>query len=74
MIVGENMETLKITTEYITLGQFLKIENIISSGGEAKFYLSENEVLVDGTKETRRGRKLYPGMVIKIKKEEYKIL
>ena len=42
------MKPLKITTPYITLQQLLKIEDIISSGGEAKFYLAENPVLVNG--------------------------
>ena len=51
----------KITTEYITLQQFLKMNDIISSGGEAKFFLKENEVSVNGEREDRRGRKLYPG-------------
>ena len=40
------MKELQIKTEYITLQQFLKIEDIISSGGEAKYYLAENEVFV----------------------------
>ena len=51
----------KITTEYITLQQFLKMNDIISSGGEAKFFLKENEVSVNGEREDRRGRKLYSG-------------
>lgn len=42
------MEQIAITTEYITLGQLLKITNVISSGGEAKWFLAENTVLVDG--------------------------
>ena len=44
---------------YITLGIVLKLGKIISTGGEAKIFLSENEVLVNGEKENRRGRKLY---------------
>lgn len=55
-----------IETEYITLGQFLKEINVISSGGMAKFYLSEHSVFVDNELENRRGRKLYPGMMIEI--------
>ncbi len=67
------MESIKINTEYITLGQLLKIVNLISSGGEAKFFLNENIVYVNQEKENRRGRKLYPGYIIKINKNEYKI-
>lgn len=67
------MERLKITSEFITLQQFLKIENIISSGGEAKYYLTYNEVFVNNELENRRGRKLYPNDVIKIENKEYVI-
>ena len=65
------MKPLKITTPYITLQQLLKIEDIISSGGEAKFYLAENPVLVNGESENRRGRKLYPSDVIKVDDQEF---
>lgn len=65
------MKPLKITTPYITLQQLLKIEDIISSGGEAKYYLSENPVLVNGESENRRGRKLYPKDVIKVDNKEF---
>lgn len=51
----------KLKSEYIKLDQFLKMANIISTGGEAKIYLMENKVLVNGVEENRRGRKLYPG-------------
>lgn len=50
--------------EYITLQNALKIENIIQTGGMAKFFLNENNVLVNGIKEERRGRKLYPGDIV----------
>lgn len=68
------MKTLKITTEYITLQQFLKIENFISSGGEAKYYLQENNVYVNNELENRRGRKLYPNYIILVENQEFKIL
>jgi S4 domain protein YaaA len=67
------MKTVKITTEYITLQQLLKMENIISSGGAAKFYLAENEVFVNGELEQRRGRKLYSKDQIKVGKDEFVI-
>ena len=67
------MKALKITTEYITLQQLLKIEDIISSGGEAKFYLANNVVYVNGEMENRRGRKLYPNDIIKVSGKEFKI-
>lgn len=48
-----------IQSEYITLGQLLKEQKIISSGGMAKWYLQEHEVLLNGEPENRRGKKLF---------------
>ncbi len=62
-----------ITSEYITLGQFLKLANLIESGGEAKFFLRSHLVFVNDEKEERRGRKLYPGDLIKIDGEEFEL-
>ena len=45
----------------MTLGQFLKHIDVISSGGQAKWFLQENDVLVNNEHENRRGRKLYSG-------------
>ena len=60
------MNELKINTEYITLGQALKMTDTISSGGMAKWYLSEHEVFVNGEAEDRRGKKLRHDDVINI--------
>lgn len=59
-------KTLVLETDFMTLGQFLKEVNIISSGGQAKWYLAEHTVFVDGEIENRRGRKLYAGMMIEL--------
>lgn len=52
---------IKLTSEYITLGQLLKMADFIQSGGEAKFAVKELKISVNNVKENRRGRKLYPG-------------
>ena len=57
---------LKLNQEFITLQSLLKITNIISTGGMVKAYLAENEVLVNGELEDRRGRKLYPGDKVEV--------
>lgn len=57
----KDCRTVKITTEFITLGQLLKLAQIIQNGGQAKSYLAENEVLVNEESDQRRGRKLRPG-------------
>lgn len=59
--------------EYITLNVLLKITGLIQTGGEAKWYLNENDVYVNGEKENRRGRKLYREDVIKANKDEFVI-
>lgn len=59
------METIQFE-EIITLGQFLKHEGIIGSGGEAKWFLSENEVYLNGELEARRGKKLHHGDIVNI--------
>jgi S4 domain protein YaaA len=61
------------TKNYITLQQFLKLKDIISSGGEAKFFLAENDVRVNCETEKRRGRKLYPGDVVTVKGRKFEI-
>ena len=67
------MKIIRIKTEYIELQQLLKMEDYISSGGQAKYYLMENAVYVNGELESRRGRKLRANDVIRIGKEEYQI-
>lgn len=52
------MKNIPISTEYITLGQFLKLSDCIQSGGQAKSFLQETAVLVNDESENRRGRKL----------------
>ncbi|MGP4059667.1 S4 domain-containing protein YaaA [Halobacillus litoralis] len=59
-------EEIGITTEYIPLGQFLKLANIVESGGMVKIFLAEFEVFVNGELENRRGRKLYLGDTVEI--------
>ena len=64
--VGKIEIQLKSDQEYITLQSLLKITDIISTGGMVKAYLAENEVLVNGEFEDRRGRKLYPGDKVEV--------
>lgn len=57
---------IEIQDAYITLGQFLKLADIISSGGMAKPFLQQVEVFVNDEPENRRGKKLYDGTVVSI--------
>ena len=67
------VEKIKIDGEFITLGQLLKMVDLIDSGGQAKFFLKENEVLVNGELDDRRGRKLFPNDEITIFNKQYRI-
>lgn len=58
---SDTMEEVAIRTDYIPLGQFLKLANCASTGGEAKIMLLQGNVRVNGEPERRRGRKLVPG-------------
>ena len=57
---------VEIHDSYITLGQFLKLADIISSGGMAKPFLQQMEVFVNDELENRRGKKLYDKDVVSI--------
>ncbi|MBY0148050.1 S4 domain-containing protein YaaA [Neobacillus niacini] len=59
-------EEIKLNTEFITLGQFLKLADVIQSGGMAKWFLSENDIFINGEQDQRRGRKLRVGDKVEI--------
>lgn len=61
------VKNVTIKTEYIKLGQLLKLVGIISNGSDAKCFLDEEKVFVNGEEENRRGRKIYPGYHVKYK-------
>jgi S4 domain protein YaaA len=68
------MTPIKIHTDYITLGQFLKLANLIDNGGAAKYFLASTVVIVNNENESRRGRKLYPDTIVAVKGKEYQIV
>ena len=65
---------IKITSEFITLGQFIKFVDIIHSGGEAKSYLKTANVTINGESDNRRGRKLRVNDVVEIEDKVFKII
>ncbi len=50
----------------IRLDQFLKVQSLVSSGGEAKMVIGDRQVKVNGEVEIRRGRKLQEGDVVQL--------
>jgi ribosome-associated protein len=61
-----NMQIVEIKTEYIALGQFLKLADCISTGGQAKSFLEETKITVNGETENRRGKKLYNDFIVDV--------
>jgi ribosome-associated protein len=55
-----------VRDDMIRLGQFLKLANLVESGGEAKPLVAEGAVTVNGEVETRRGRQLVRGDVVAV--------
>ena len=68
------MEKIKIKTETIDLGQFLKWANLVSTGGEAKAVIKQEQVKVNGTVETQRAKTLTPGDIIEFEGEKYEVI
>ncbi len=55
-----------IRDESIRLGQFLKLANLVETGGLAKELIAEGQVSVNGEVDTRRGKVLRPGDVVSV--------
>ncbi|MBC2715240.1 MAG: RNA-binding S4 domain-containing protein [Desulfobacteraceae bacterium] len=67
------MREVEISEEPIELYKILKFENMVGSGGEAKFVISEGQVVVNGKVETRKRKKIFSGDVIEFGKEIIRI-
>ncbi|MGE5627106.1 MAG: S4 domain-containing protein YaaA [Solirubrobacterales bacterium] len=67
------MVEVKINTEIIKLDSFLKWCGAVSLGSEAKIYIQNGEVKVNGEIEIRRGKKLINGDIVEIHGEIYKL-
>ena len=57
-------DTVEIRGESIRLGQLLKVVGLVDSGAEAKAFLAEEPVEVNGEPESRRGRQIRAGDVV----------
>ncbi len=60
--------------EYIKLDQFLKLADVVSTGGQAKVLILDGAVKVNGVVETRRGRKLYDGDRVEVDGDEMVVM
>jgi ribosome-associated protein len=72
--VPEKMRVVEIEEEPIELYKILKFENMVQSGGEAKFVISEGLVRVNGEVETRKRKKIFSGDIIEFEEEKIQIM
>ena len=68
------MKEVSISTDIIKLDSFLKWSGIASLGSEAKIYIQDGLVKVNGEICLQRGKKLTKGDVVSFNKEEFKIV
>lgn len=66
-------EHIPITTPFIKLESFLKLSNVVESGGMAKSFIQNGEVLVNGEPCLMRGKKLYPGDTVTFDGNSYTV-
>jgi ribosome-associated protein len=67
------MRIIEISEEPTELYKILKFGNLVASGGEAKFVISEGHVSVNGKVETRKRKKIFSGDVIEYGKVKIRI-
>ena len=64
---------VKIKTDYIKLDQLLKYMGVAENGSHAKEIILGEEVKVNGSVCTMRGKKLYKNDIISVFDEEFEI-
>ena len=65
---------VKIQTEFIKLDSLLKFCGAASLGSEAKMYVLDELVKVNGEVCTQRGKKLYRGDIVEFNGETFKVV
>jgi ribosome-associated protein len=62
-------ESIQIRDESIRLGQLLKLASLAEDGIQAKEFIENGLVKVNGEIETRRGRQVRPGDAVEVNGE-----
>lgn len=66
-------QRFKIDGEYIRLCDLLKAAGIASTGGQAKVFIINGEVKINGEKCTQKGKKVIPGETVRIFGDEIEV-
>jgi ribosome-associated protein len=67
------MREIKISKEPIELYKILKLESLVASGGEAKYVISDGQVIVNGKVETRKRKKIFSGDVVEFGENKIRV-
>ena len=67
-------ETVVINTDFIQLQSFLKFKGISETGGQAKEFIQDGIIRVNGEVCTARGKKLRHGDVVSAFGTDYEII
>lgn len=65
------MIEIAINTEFIKLDQFMKFADMVYTGGDAKGFIQDGEVKVNGEVCTQRGKKLRVGDVVSFNGDDF---
>ena len=68
------MKEIEIYGDYIQLDQFLKKENIISTGGETGDFIKNHEIFLNGVIIKEKRKKIRLGDELSLDGEVYKII
>jgi ribosome-associated protein len=68
------MKEVKIETEIIKLDSFLKWSGAVTQGSEAKLFIQNGEVKVNGKTELQRGKKIRIGDIVEFEDIQYKVI
>ena len=68
------MIEIAIRTDFIKLDQFLKFAGCVYTGGDAKGFIQDGYVKVNGEVCTMRGKKLVPGDTVNFNEEDIVVI
>jgi len=68
------MEKVLIKTEYIKLDQFLKWAGACDNGANAKGFILDGAVKVNGEIEMQRGKKLRNGDIVEFENQKFEVV
>lgn len=72
-VAQREIKAVEINTEFIRLDAFLKLCDLVQSGGHAKAVIQGGEVKLNGEICVLRGKKLHNGDRIEFNKKHYEV-